>query len=67
MPKKTGSGKSAPVSPDKHYEVQEAMHVLTRAEQIRKDPKLMADVRALATDLKRIAGRAPAGKGKKDA
>lgn len=40
-------------------EVDDAMRALVRAEQIKKDPKLMADVRMLAADLKRVAGREP--------
>lgn len=43
----------------RRYEVEDAMRTLTRAEQIRREPKLMADVRTLATDLKKIAGREP--------
>jgi hypothetical protein len=53
----------AVAAPDRRYEVEDAMRTLARAEQIRRDAKLMADVRVLATDLKKIAGRAP-GKGK---
>jgi len=43
----------------RRYEVEDAMRTLVRAEQIRKDPKLMDDVRVLATDLKKVAGREP--------
>ena len=46
----------------RRYEVEDAMRTLTRAEQIRRDPKLMADVRTLATDLKKVVGRAPTKK-----
>lgn len=46
--------------PDRRYEIEDAMRTLARAEQIRKDAKLMQDVRVLANDLKKIAGRAPA-------
>jgi hypothetical protein len=53
---------SAP-KPERRWEVESAMQTLARAEQIRKDPKLMSDVRQLANDLKKVVGRAPA-KGK---
>jgi len=46
----------------RRYEVEDAMRVLTRAEQIRKALKLMQDVRTLASDLKRVVGRSPAKK-----
>lgn len=49
----------AMVKPDRRWEIDEAMRTLARAEQIKRDPKLMADVRTLASDLKRIAGREP--------
>lgn len=49
----------AKIEPDRRYEVEDAMRTLVRAEQIRKDPKLMQDVRVLATDLKKVAGREP--------
>jgi hypothetical protein len=41
----------------RRYEVEDAVRTLTRAEQIKSDAKLMADVRTLAADLKRVAGR----------
>ena len=44
----------------RRYEIEEAARTLTRAEQIKRDDRLMADVRAMATDLKKVAGLAPA-------
>lgn len=43
----------------RRYEVEDAMRTLVRAEQVKRDPKLMADVRTLASDLKKVAGREP--------
>lgn len=64
--KAKASGKTvAPMAPDRHYQVQDALHTLARAEQIRKDPKLMQDVRTLAADVKKAAGRAPSAPVKK--
>jgi hypothetical protein len=48
----------------RQYEIDEAMRVLARAEQIKRDETLMRDVRTLAADLKRVAGREPASKKK---
>lgn len=52
--------KPASVKPDRRYEVEDALRTLARAEQIKRDDKLMADVRVLTKDLKRVAGREPA-------
>jgi hypothetical protein len=46
----------------RRWEVEDAMRTLARAEQVKRDAKLMADVRTLAADLKRVAGREPAKK-----
>jgi hypothetical protein len=43
----------------RQYEIDDAMRTLARAEQIKQDAELMGDVRKLATDLKRVAGREP--------
>lgn len=48
--------------PDRRYEVEDAARTLSRAEAIRRDAKLMKDVRALADDLKRVAGRGSTAK-----
>jgi hypothetical protein len=50
--------------PDRRYEVEDAMRTLTRAEEIKRNPTLMKDVRALASDMKRIVGRESSKKGK---
>ena len=55
-------GTSAPVSAReerRRWEIEQALQTLSRAEQIKRDPKLMADVRVLAADVKRAAGREP--------
>ncbi len=44
-------------APERRYEIEDAMRTLARAEQIRKDAKLMNDVRTLATDLKKVVQR----------
>lgn len=63
MAKVTAQAMPAAEGRERHrYEVEDAMRALVRAEQIRKDAKLMADVRVLATDLKKVAGREPAKK-----
>jgi hypothetical protein len=54
--------KNTAPKPERRWEVESAMQTLARAEQIRKDPKLMADVRTLANDLKKVVGRAPKAK-----
>ncbi|HVX57594.1 MAG TPA: hypothetical protein VHA37_07740 [Candidatus Saccharimonadales bacterium] len=46
-------------TPEQSWKVRDAMDTLARAEQIRKDPRLMQDVRTLAKDLGRVVGRAP--------
>jgi hypothetical protein len=43
----------------RQYEIDDAMRTLARAEQIKQDAELMGDVRKLAADLKRVAGREP--------
>lgn len=53
---------TAPKDPMRKYEVQEALHTLARAQQIKSDPKLMNDVRALTNDLKAAVGRGPVKK-----
>jgi hypothetical protein len=60
----------AAIGPDRRWEVEDAVRTLTRAETIKRDPKLMKEVRVLAADVKRVAGREPqkpvkAGKAKK--
>jgi hypothetical protein len=50
----------ATARPERRYEVEDAMRTLTRAEEIKRDAKLMKDVRELASDLKRVVGREPA-------
>lgn len=43
---------SRPAMPaaDRQYRAQDALHTITRAEQHKKDPALMRDVRKLATE-----------------
>ena len=49
---------ASPVSKEeRRYQVEDAMRTLTRAEQIRKDAKLMADVRVHAKDLAKVVAR----------
>jgi hypothetical protein len=47
------------VKPERRYEVEDAMRTLHRAEQIRKDPKLMGDVRTHTKELAKSVGREP--------
>lgn len=54
-----------PPSEDERYKVEDAMRTLTRAEQIKADTKLMGKVRVAATEIKRVAGRAPVARGGK--
>jgi hypothetical protein len=56
---KTMAPQTAMPSDQRRYEVEDAMRILVRAEQVKRDPKLMADVRTLASDLKKVAGREP--------
>ena len=49
---------------DRRWKAEDALHVLTKAEEYRKDRRLMADVRKLAQKkLKELNG--VAGKGRK--
>ena len=43
----------------RQYTVHDAVRTLARAEQIKKDPKLMADVGVLVGDLKKATRGAP--------
>lgn len=47
------------IKPERRYEVEDAMRTLHRAEQIKRDAKLLADVRVHAKELAKAAGRAP--------
>ena len=49
----------AVIKPERRYEVEDAMRTLHRAEQLRKDAKLMSDVRTHAKELAKVAGREP--------
>lgn len=42
----------------RRWEVEDAVRTLSRAEQIKSDPKLMKDVRVLAKDLQRVVEKA---------
>jgi len=57
--------KPSPVKPHQDWEAKDALHTLTRAEEIKSDPKLMAKVREHAQHhrqaLAKIA-RAPRAK-----
>lgn len=55
----TMAPQAAEAADRRRYEVEDAMRTLVRAEQVKRDPKLMQDVRTLATDLKKVAGREP--------
>jgi len=51
--KTTGTGsikKPVVMHPERKWEVEDAMRVLTRAEQLKKDAKLMADVKRHADE-----------------
>lgn len=48
-----------PSAESRRWEVEDAVRTLTRAEAIKRDARLMKDVRVLAADVKRIAGRDP--------
>jgi len=44
------------------YEVQDAMRILQRAEQIKGDKQVMSGVRKAAADLNKVVGNKPAPK-----
>lgn len=47
----------SPQSADK-WEVRDALHTLARASEIKSNPKLMQEVRTMAKDISKAAGRA---------
>lgn len=48
---------STAIASDNDWEVEDALRTLTRAEEIKKNPKMMAKVRAMAKDkIKRMQG-----------
>lgn len=55
------------IGPDRDWEVEDALRALMRAEEIKKDKKMMARVKALATErLKEVASIAGASEGDPD-
>jgi hypothetical protein len=51
-------GLIAPSAPlDRRYEVESALETIKRAEQHKRDPKLMSEVAKLAAEQKEILGR----------
>ena len=61
--------KTGPVEASKgpdEWEIEDALRTLTRAEEIRKDPKMMAKVRKMAKEkIERMKSLATVGEGKK--
>lgn len=67
MKAKRSSATIAMPKQDRRWEVEDALHHLTRAEEYRRDPKLMADVAKLAAEKKQLlskVARAPRNKAK---
>lgn len=56
-PVKRGTVEVIAIKPGRRYEVEDAMRTLHRAEQIKRDGKLMSDVRVHAKELTKAAGR----------
>ena len=46
--------------PDRRWEVEDALRTLARAEEIRCDAKLMADVKRAATNMQRAVNKSGA-------
>lgn len=47
---KAKSSMPSAVAPDRKWEVESAMNTLMRAEDLKRDPKMMADVKKLAAE-----------------
>lgn len=45
-----GKNSAVQIKPDEEWQVEDALRCLTRAKEIRADPKMMAKVKALARD-----------------
>lgn len=70
MAKVTGPSESqARTGKPERWECEDAIRTLTRAEEIKKDPRLMSHVRKHAAEqqktLAKVVGKAPAPKGKR--